>query len=248
MYHLICNATLIQLPDQYWKFTFGILMGLTSFLATSGNAVFILIFYKYRNLLTSSNKILASMVIADFLTGLTVCPLYSAQLLNTKFANVCTINYIRRYCETAFICASLLSVAFISIDRSLRLIKLQNYRMSERTLYCILFVGWLSSLVLPSIGFVGPRFYFYSAFISCMLVLLLFIIILCYAIIILSLRRRRGNIGNKTNSIYIKNEKRAVKTILIILTIYTVTILPLLAKSILHCLHYFKEVEALRFC
>ena len=73
-----------------------------------------------------SNKILLSIIAADWMTGFTVGPLYSIQLLNNQFREDCFLHRFRRVCGVFFMGASLCSIFFLTIDRSLRLVKKLN--------------------------------------------------------------------------------------------------------------------------
>ena len=64
-----CNSTLEDLSEG-WQAGFGVMMMVIAVTATLENLLVLVILYRNRHLRTASNKILRSLALADFLTGM----------------------------------------------------------------------------------------------------------------------------------------------------------------------------------
>lgn len=224
-----CNTTLERLPTRDWNLAFGVLLAIVSVLAVIENGFILLLFYKYQKLRTASNKILASVAIADWLTGLTVGPLYSAQLLSEPLNNNCDVHLIRRVFGVIIMGASLTSIALMTIDRSRHLTKLKGYTMQNKWLYGGLVICWLFPLGAALVGTISDGVH--SAIVATCGVSLIVVILACYAMVIMALKRHRRSTLDKKNSVYMNNERKAAKTVIIIITCFLLMLLPLFIEK-----------------
>ena len=209
-------------------------MAIISCLATLENGVLLLIFYKYSALITMSNKILISMIVADFLTGFSVGPLYAAQLLHNDFVYNCSAQHARIFLATVFVGASVGSVGFISADRAHHLIKLQNYNMKNTTFYSVLLLCWTVPIVIPVIGFFTSD-KIYSMLIFLVGILVILIVIISYAALVWALQMHRDNACSENlDEEYVSNQTSAAKTAILIVTCYTLMLLPLFIEKIMY--------------
>ena len=226
-----CNRySLENLSDQYWREIFGILMAIISFAATVENALVLLTLHKYKELHTPSNKILASLAVTDFLTGITIALLFSLQLLNDQLTQQCVIELVRRYLSSLLVGASVLTIGFISYDRYTNMTKLK-YRMQKRKLRIGIFICWAIPALLPFLRFMTKSESVYSGIIVVIDVFILMIISMCYAIIIYTLHNNNKTIaayGDMANHIKrMESERKAAKAVLTIITFFVVMIIPI---------------------
>ena len=241
-----CNSTywvLDLLPEMYWRPIIGSLIAIVSLAATIENALILLVFYKYPALRTSSNKILLSMSVADFCTGIILGPLYASLLFSRKLVGNCMSNEIRRYFATLFLGASALSVGILSIDRSLHLRKLQNYKLSDKVLHLILISNWFLPVAVPLIALADARIY--SLVLFAFGALGVIVVIVSYVVLIISLKRYRSDLPAQIRTIAMNRERNAGKTVLIVVTCYIIMLLPLLIEKLLYSRNYFNERDKL---
>ena len=237
-----CNSTywiLDFLPALYWKPVVGSLVVTVSILATFENTLILLVFYKYPILRTKSNNILISMSTADLFTGIILGPLYSSLLLGKQLVGNCVSNEARRYFATLFLGASALSVGMLSIDRSLHLRRLQNYTMVNKSLYVGLFLSWFLPLAVPLIALVDTKVY--SAVLFILGVCSVVVVIVSYVVLVIALKKYRSDANERLKQIYLKREKGAGITVLIIISCYVLMLLPLLLEQLLYSVKYFEN-------
>lgn len=222
---MIEESLMTCLPTN-WQTFFGVLIAIFSFLATIENGIVLITIFNYQVLHTTTNKILSSLAMSDFLTGATVGLLFALQLLDSRYVGDATIDMLRRYLSTFLIGASIFTLGFISYDRSLHLRLLNNYKLSRKKLYATLFVCWLIPLLIPLLRKVDDSETAYSATIVTVAGIIFVGIISCYCLIISALRQQ-----HKLTNITYRGERRAVQTVFMILTIFAITILPI-------CIHH----------
>lgn len=228
------TTILVYLPDN-WKKIFGVLMAFVSFLATVENGVVLITIFKYQALHTTSNKILSSLAMSDFLIGVTVALILSLQMLNPMYIAHATLDMLRRYLSTFLIGASLFNLGFISYDRSLHLRLLNNYNLSKKKLYVLLFLCWSIPFFIPLLRKVDDSETAYSTIIVFVVGIIFVGMICCYGLIIFALRKHQ-----ETANINCNNERRSVKTVLMILTLYVISIIPI---CIYHALNFSKALS-----
>ena len=234
-----CTDEFEELLDSRWKTTFSVLMTIVSILALLENGIILLVFYRNPVIRTASNMILLSMAAADFLTGLVVAPIYVVLLLDDSLVGNCKFYVIQKYFATAFMGASALIVAFISFDRFQNMTNLQNYRMSNFVLYRSLFICWSLPILVPIFGLINERVYSMILFIVGMLVI--FIIIISYVALLVAIRKHRLTLNEDMSAILLTNEKKAWKTVLIIITCYFLMVCPLLVEKLMYAAEYFSD-------
>lgn len=226
--HVIEPVSLLNYLPDLWRIIFGVLMAIISILATVENGIVLFTIFKFQVLHTTVNKILSSLALSDFLTGVCVASLFSLQLLDDSIMRYELVDMLRRYLTTAFVGASVATLAFISYDRWLHLRLLNSYRVKRRKLYCILLLCWLVPLLLPLLRKVDDSEVVYSGVIVMIVVLVLGTIAVCYVLIWMALNQRQQS---TTVTMIFSRERRAAKTVLVILTIFAATIIPI-------CLHH----------
>lgn len=226
-----CNdTTLGKYPTETWNYILGSIMGVISFLAVFENLTLLCVFVRNPSIRTQSNKIIMSLVVADFLTGLTVSPLYTAKLFYGVLAYDCNAQTARRLLATIFLGASMSTVGFVSADRAHHLIKLQNYRIENGLLYKIIGLCWGIPIVIVAIGLLtNDKIYAASIFIF--LIVLITIVLGSYMTLLSAIRKHQGK---TTISPYLKNQIAAAKTAIMIVTFYIFMILPLLIEKIMY--------------
>lgn len=220
------EQNLLSILPNDWKLVFGILMGVISIIAIIENAIVLATMFYYQVLHTNTNKILSSLALSDFLTAASVGTLFTLQLLDENSIQNTLLNNVRRYLSTMLIGASVFTLAFISYDRSLHLRLLNRYKMTRKKLFICLCICWIIPALIPILRKVDDSESAYSAVIVLFATLVLFGIMFCYGIIFNALR-----VQQKLAAITYKCERRAAKTVFIILTVFSVTIIPI-------CIHH----------
>ena len=228
---------------MHWKNTFGSLMTIISLLGTFENGTILLVFYMYPILRTPSNKILISMSVADFFTGSIVAPLYVVSLFDERLVGDCRLFVARRYFATVFMGASAFSVGFVSLDRASLLINLQNYEMSNEKLYISLLMCWIVPLLVPLVGMISDKKF--STAIIILYILVVLAVSISYAALIMSMRKHRRTLNNEMTAIFINTERKAVKTVLVIISSHFIMIFPMLIVELLYSAGYFDNRDIL---
>lgn len=239
---MFCNSTLSYITSEYWRYAFGVSMCMISVIGAVENAIVLTVLWKFPLLRTPTNKILASLAVADLLSSLTVAPLHAVQLLSSGLANDCIIESLRIYTSPILVGASAYIIGFVSYDRCLHLRKLQKYKMSEKKLYLILALCWSIAVVIPMVRIIdtieAKKVYSVLVIINAMLILA--VLVTSYAGLLIMLKRHQGDTVNTLNKSRLENERRAVKTVVIIITLYVIMLVPIL---IYHGLYSMKNVN-----
>lgn len=209
-----------------WKIIFSTLFGCIGVLAIVTNAIIIKTIHCYNELHTQSNKLLASLAITDLLTGLIVAPVNILQLLNTNKELVTKIYTIRIFVSTMLVLTSDNITAFISFDRCLHITKLMRYDIRNKTFYQVLAFCWLilaTCIVLP-LQLHKAFLYLVNGQVWTIFVLL----IMFYVTLLYYLQKYiRGDEIIETD-IYIKDQKSATLTVIVIVTLYIAMRVPAL--------------------
>jgi len=227
-------ATLSHLPNEIWKNTFGYLTVVLSIISTFENIIVFVILLSNNVLQTPSNKIFAALAGSDFLTGLILAPIHAVQLLDDDVMQVCSVEYVRRYLSAILIGASALTLGIISYDRYLHLVHLQNYRMTKFKLYILLFVSWLIPCLMPLLRLIDDNEITYSYMVSFSALAVFTIIVISYAKLMVALKRHGSHSDNELYRTYMKSQKRAGRTVLIIITFYIIMFLPTTVTFVLY--------------
>lgn len=212
-----------------WKIIFSTLFGCIGVLAIVTNAIIIKTIHCYNELHTQSNKLLASLAITDLLTGLIVAPVNILQLLNTNKELVTKIYTIRIFVSTMLVLTSDNITAFISFDRCLHITKLMRYDIRNKTFYQALAFCWLiplaTCIVLP-LQLHKAFLYLVNGQVWTIFVLL----IMFYVTLLYYLQKYiRGDEIIETD-IYIKDQKSATLTVIVIVTLYIAMRVPALVS------------------
>ena len=223
---MACNSTLGNLPDDTWSNVLGGLMCVITATASVENFIVLLVLQRFKTLHTASNKILASLAMADFLTGAILAPLHAAQYLNKDILMNCTMEDVRRYISTVLIGASTFNLGLISCDRCLHLIKLQDYKLEKKVLYPAIAFCWVVPILLPFLRKIGKTEHVYSVTLITIGIIILTIIVVSYLGVVISLKAYAKRFGSSMRQTAVLNEKRAGNTVVIIITLYIITIIP----------------------
>ena len=172
----ISEAQIRKFPNEAWNYTFGISIIIISSLATIENLVILILYFKHKDLRTTPNRILLSIVASDLLTGITVGPLFAGVLLDEAVAEICSVNVIRNYFAVLFMGTSAYSVAFLAIHRSLKMRYGLNIQLSRALIYGVLAMIWVVFVIFPTISLLSVH---YTAFVIYALGVLAIIILMC---------------------------------------------------------------------
>ena len=159
-------TTCMSLLEPPLTFVFGFMFIVTSVMATVGNGFSLFIIWRPGLKLTSSTKILTSLVVSDLLVGIILSPLTCFQVLNYISLNDCEIDYARRYLFFFLCNTSGLTLVVISYDRYILLTKLTNYNkfMTKNKLIVLLILAWLVPALIPllQLKIFGPYVYLFG--------------------------------------------------------------------------------------
>ena len=238
---LNCTDEFEELYDDDWKTTFSILMVVIAVLAVFENGIIIVVFYKNPVIRTSTNVILLALAVADFLTGLVVAPIYAILLLNDRLVGDCQFYVVQKYFALAFMGASAFIVALVAFDRLQSITKLQNYKMGRTRLYRLLFVCWTIPSLLSLFGLINE--YVYSIVVFSVGVFVIIVVVLSYVTLLNTIRKHRQTLTDDLSVGLIKNEQKAWRTVLIIITCYFVMLCPALIDKMLYFAGSFDGTE-----
>ena len=223
-----------------------LLYGIIALPALLGNAVFLWVIYKARNVRTLSNLLLSSLALADFLVGLIIDPVWIARCVlkphpyNHPFKVAIDALWIQTSVTTTF------SLCAVSVDRyiAIQSALLYHQMVTEKRCYIAIAFVWIASL---SFGFSRivvtnpsnlPKLWMCVTIITILLPMLL--IIFCYSRISVVARKQSKTIArqdvqrsNKLVSERIRNQK-AAKTVGLVITLFFISWLPTLAASFIH--------------
>ena len=216
--------------------------------AVIGNAVVLGLFYKNESLRTISNKLLASLCVADFLAGLVVDPMFIAIRV---FAQPQIDSILRKVMEMVWIhstAATLFNLCCVSVDRFIAIRFPFRYQdiVTKKRCYTVIIMVWLISLFLPfSRILVKNAATFGDFWLSLLFIIFalpLTVVTFCYFWIFIIAKKQAGKIKrenlqnvNEMNSPVraIQNHK-AIKTIGLVLGVYIVSWVPFLVLSVVH--------------
>lgn len=233
-YTTLRNETLIKqrlwailVIDDTWRILFGVLHVVAGIPASLLNAVVIVAMFKGKALQENSCRILCALAITDFITGLsgflTAAESFDAAIRMSPIAIALrvSINFITLLSSINF-------TGFVSFDRYLHMSRLKAaYKMPRYLSNLGIAMCWLTSLATSII----------TQIIKSDVVLILpsvitsvdlIIVIICYIFLIKSLRNfTRESSGGALDAKFVKNEKYATQTIIIISSCFIVMNFPI---------------------
>ena len=235
-----CNNFTQPYHNETFRMVLGFGLGISSLMSILENAIVCVVLLKYRILRTPSNAILLSLAFANFCVGFLVAPLYSLEWLNLiPHPHSEIVITARESLIRVFFGISTLTMAFISYDRYLHIRNLKNYKMNRRLLYGGLTLCWLapiaiSSLYLPNVHFKKSMIYV-EVISTAFSVLTLAAIIVPYGGVLLVLRRQTSaaSSGHITKMLSTENQRKASRTVAIIVTVYLVMNGPAIINEVL---------------
>ena len=221
----------------YWRYTLGSLMAVVGVLATGGNFLILLVFYKNMSLRTTSNKIIISITLADFLTGVIAVPIFAALLLAPQPELDCAWAISAQ----VLVPASVLSVAVLSFERMKRIQRLNDFRISNKVLHSILAIVWLVSLLLAILPMAGTFIYGIVVFVFGLIGLL--VIIVSYGGLFFFLRKHgmHNSSSEQIENARVIRERKAAITAIIIVTCYLLTTLPAIIEKVIDGTHQYEN-------
>ena len=223
-----CNSTVSNLDSKILKVSFGISFATLAIVSSITNAIVLVTLHKFKVLHTVTNQMLAHLATTDFLLAVLVPPLFLLQLFFESMETNCKVESLRRFLTSFLIGMSGGIIAIISYDRYLHLKRLNSYKMTKKQLRYLTILCLVLSFTISSLRFAKESQRIYSAAVLLFLSLVFFSIFLCYILIGSALyqhnkiKNLRGlNNGNKSY------HRRACKTAILIVTSFSVTVIPL---------------------
>lgn len=150
-----CEPTMSLLTPPI-TFIFGGLFIAFSLVGTISNVI-VLKILRRPLFKTQTNRILASLVLANIFEGLIAAPISAWQLFSRFAITNCYIDFLRRYIIVSLTGTSLLSLVIIAFDRCILLTRLNDYESFMTRRNCLLLVtfAWICPAVIPCLAFLG---------------------------------------------------------------------------------------------
>lgn len=223
-----------------------LLYGIIALPSLLGNAVFLWVIYKARNVRTLSNLLLSSLALADLLVGLIIDPVWIARCVltphpyNHPFKIAIDALWIQTSVTTTF------SLCVVSLDRyiAIRFALLYHQMVTEKRCYIAIAFVWIASL---SFGFSRilvtnpanlPKLWMCVTVITILLPMIL--IMFCYSHISVIARRQSKAIARQDvqRSDTLVSEglrnRKATKTVGLVVALFFISWLPTLTTSFIH--------------
>ena len=229
---------------------------LSSFVAVTGNAIVLWLFFKNESLRTISNCFLASLSVADFSVGIFVDPMWLATRcwirppLHSLMMEVIIVLWIHTSAATTF------NICCVSVDRFIAIRFPFRYQdiVTKKRCYAVIILVWFSSLGLSFLTFFVDRskkaMIFY---LTCIIYTTsLFVVSFCYASIFKAARKQFKRIIAQQNPqkcdenirvLAVYNFK-AIKTVGFVLGACIFTWMPSLVLIIVGCYHILTKDES----
>ena len=228
----------------------------SSFVAVTGNAIVLWLFFKNESLRTISNCFLASLSVADFLVGIFVDPVWLTTRclirpsLHTLLVEVIVVLWIHATAATTF------NICCVSIDRFIAIRFPFRYEdiVTKKRCYAVIILVWFSSLGLSFLTFFLDRskkaMIFY---LTCIIYTTsLFVVSFCYVSIFKAARKQfkliiaqenPRNFDENIRVLAVHNFK-AIKTIGFVLGACIFTWMPSLVLIVVDCYYMLTEGES----
>lgn len=173
------------------SYVFGAILSVIAAVACCGNTISLIILWQPK-VRSQSNKLLASLIIADSLVGYVQLPITVWHLFTKTDTALqsCTFEAIRSFCIVSLTGASTLAITFIAYDRYMLLTSLSiehERRMSNRKVYLMIAANWIVPMASVSIRYVNFTCYMYVLLL--LAVQPLVVMIVAYVIITRTIRR-----------------------------------------------------------
>jgi len=214
--------------------------------AVIGNAVVLWLFYKNESLRTISNRVLASLCVADFLVGLVIDPTWIAIRFSTQPQRTHILKQVINLLWIHTTAATVFNLCCVSVDRYTAIRFPFRYKdiITKKRCYAVITMVWLISLFLPFSRILVDnrtnveRLWFSLTFI--VFVLPITIVTLCYFFIFKAARKqasriKRENVQNSDEMnvpLRAMQNYKAIKTIGFVLGVFIVSWLPSLVVSV----------------
>jgi len=145
------SNTTIPLDDEpitvnvFWKYTFGIIMGIMSVLSVFENVVLLM---NHTKRVRPASYHIRTMALVDLFTAFAVGPLYAYYLSKNTLIHDTGNGIKQYYFITVYLSAFAFSATFLNVrQRSYYLRTLQKHRIAE-ILYSVLFLNWFIPVML----------------------------------------------------------------------------------------------------
>ena len=162
------------------------------------NFCFIKGIFSKERLITPTNLFVVSLAVSDFLVGLISQPLMCVHLLvNRSTVRSCGLAYSTYFALGIFCGVSGLCLPVISLDRYIRMKKLQYYTrfVTKRRVVIVILALWINAIVMAFSPLYGvPRHIFYSVLIVYLCVISI-VMSIAYASVIIRSTRSLVRIG-----------------------------------------------------
>ena len=193
--------------NVFWRYTFGIIMGIMSVLSLFENIVLVL---NHTKRVRPVSFHVRTMALCDLFTTLTVGPLYAYYLSRNTLihdTSPSSGNWIKQYYFiTVYLSAFAFSATFLNVrQRGYYLRALQKYRIVE-ILYSVVFLNWIIPVALSAMTLCGDSVY--KDVIFLMFWGLDVVVILVYVVLfVVSRGKRRDETKKRFEIVFMRKEQ-----------------------------------------
>lgn len=211
-------------------------------LSIGGSSLLLIVITKYPQLRhVPSNLLLASLGVADLLTGVLVQPLHGAACVCVLIGKECStvsLSNVHFYVGSFLTYSSCLNIAVITIDRYICIVESLRYPaiMTKTRAIKAIICSWTLSAVLPVTRLI-PSYPLTLIKVSQIILILtvLFVIIFCYIKISSISRRHKENICCQMQAVTkgpMKQDFKSVNTVFLVVGAVILSYVPLLVVQI----------------
>ncbi|XP_047103610.1 tachykinin-like peptides receptor 86C [Schistocerca piceifrons] len=149
----VCPWLAQSRPYQlHWalKLAWSLLYGTMLLVAAAGNATVIWIVLAHRRMRTVTNYFLVNLSVADLLMALLNCAFNFAFMLNSDWPFGVVYCSVNNFVANVTVSSSAFTLAAISLDRYMAIVKPLQHRMTRRRALLALLAVWMASALLAA--------------------------------------------------------------------------------------------------
>ncbi|XP_049782556.1 tachykinin-like peptides receptor 86C [Schistocerca cancellata] len=149
----VCPWLTQSRPYQlHWalKLAWSLLYGTMLLVAAAGNATVIWIVLAHRRMRTVTNYFLVNLSVADLLMALLNCAFNFAFMLNSDWPFGVVYCSVNNFVANVTVSSSAFTLAAISLDRYMAIVKPLQHRMTRRRALLALLAVWMASALLAA--------------------------------------------------------------------------------------------------
>lgn len=229
------SGGLCGIPNTTGIHVYTTMLILLAIVSTVENLVVIIIICKNKVLRTPSLLLLGILAGIDFLTGCVVTPIKASITQFSDLSDNWETVWAFGVLFMAVVILSMSTVMLISFDRFCHVYFLDNYNPTKKKMCIALFSCWTAPIVFIILLLAGVRIgYAGAVFALVYFFLCIFAMIIAYVATVIALKKHASNSYYATRQDMLNTQRKAVKTVMIIVTTFIVmNIPPILSVALL---------------